>query len=424
MTHVENPGFIDSIGQDRTTISGWIGAAEDTQPPSVKAFCGSEFMGVARLGAPRPDVTRVTGKPNLTFTLKLSRPIKAVEVVGGAFHVVVAKAESVTTIPLSNTERKNEIQGALNELARQVTDPVGLIANLDRDSNADKKFAAEAGRKGAAGDLSLLPFPVGLRSRDHSAQVGREGHLFLTGGSNDLRARYVPPQTTKDKSQLDDDAAAWISLARQRYQRMSRMGIVFTQIIIPEKLTVLRDLAPLHIAAPTPLLSMIEEELSEEPFWVSGLEIFENWDNTIPPWQRNDSHCSPAGSLAIARKLINNMLGYEAPFLKHVPLTQSVYRDGDLTDRFFGTPIWDEHLEPAFEVLEASSESIENVLAVNPAKGVMGTHMVWRNSNAPIQKKVVVFGNSYFGSSAAEPAKLGWWFTRIFAEYHLVALQE
>lgn len=149
-------------------------------------------------------------------------------------------------------------------------------------------------------------------------------------------------------------------------------------------------------------------------------KFFENWENPIPPWPKNDSHNSAAGSLAIVRALLAALSVCDASLLADVPLTSRSFSDGDLAQRFFGIPLWDEYYDPDPEFFRESEKTIANTVAYNPKKGHLGTHMVWENNNAPIKKSVVVFGNSFFGQSANSPAKLGWWFARLFTEYHLV----
>lgn len=420
MAGTETVGFIDRIGADRITVGGWVRTGDDGAVPTVRACVGAGTVGVADIGKERLDVVQTTGHSNRSFTVKLARPVSALQVLGGGFQIVAELPNVELTLRLSSAAKSIESKSALLDLSRQVPDPVGVIADPDRDLDADEMHQAEANRAGAAGKLSGLQFPIGLRSRDKSAQLGDEGHLFLTGGSNALQTRYAAPETREARKRLEDDTARWVKIVHDRHRMITSIGATFAQIIIPEKLTIMRHLAPVRISGPTPLLTRIEEELHAEPFWVSGLHVFEKWHSPVDPWQRNDSHCSPAGSLAIARALLAKLPGCDTGFLKDVALTRRTYRDGDLSERFFGTPIWDEHLEPDPSYLAESNRAVENIVAVNPDKGVVGTHMVWRNPKAPIQKSVVVFGNSYFGSNASEPAKLGWWFARMFAEYHLV----
>ncbi len=420
MTGEHTVGFVDKIDSDRITVSGWVRCGADGAIPNVSALIGGETLGVATIGKERLDVVQNTGQSNRAFTVQLTSPITAVQVLGGGFQVVAELLATQALLRLSSAVKASEAKSALIELSRQVFDPKTVITDLDRDVDADEIHRVDANRAGAAGQLSPLLFPIGLRSRDKSTQLGREGHLFLTGGSNALHTQYALPETPDGFRLLENQTSKWAELIRARHREVSDLGPIFLQTVIPEKLTTMRRLAPLNISGPTPLLERIEHELHADPFWVSGLEIFENWDSPVDPWQRNDSHCSPAGSLAIARALIEKLPNCDRGILQDVPLDRKTYRDGDLSERFFGTPIWDEHLEPASSFLAEADSAVENTISVNPDRGVVGTHMAWRNRKAPIQKCVVVFGNSYFGSSASEPAKLGWWFARMFAEYHLV----
>lgn len=419
MSNANLIGFIDQITTDRLNVLGWV-RTPDGITPDLHATVGGSVVGTTQFGHEREDVLKATGLRNRAFAVMLARPISAVEVLGGGLQVVTVVDGVDHLLPLSGGGQLVESRLALVDLASKVPSSASATSVPSLNNGEALAYAAEVKQAGQSGRLTSVQFPIGLRSRDNAAQLGHDGHIFLTEGSNNLLARYKEPKGLEEQKQLAHEAEAWVKLIRERNEKITGNGMGFAQIVIPEKLTAMKELAPVRIAGPTPLFAKIEEALVSEPFWVSGLKIFESWDSPIPPWQRNDSHNSAAGSLAITRALIAGLPGCSTDVLDDVPLVKRSYRDGDLAERFFGIPLWDEHLDPEPAFLAEAAEGIENVIAYNPAKGHLGTHMVWRNSKAPIQKTVVVFGNSFFGQSANSPAKLGWWFARLFAEYHLV----
>ncbi|MBV1780723.1 hypothetical protein KRR55_16530 [Paeniglutamicibacter sp. ABSL32-1] len=412
-------GFVDQITTDRINVLGWVRTI-DGITPDLHATVGGKVLGSAQFGREREDVLKATGLRNRAFAIKLACPISAVEVLGGGLRVVTVVDGEEHLLPLSGGGELVETRLALIDLSSKVSGSASATIIPSNDYGEALAYAAEVKQAGQSGRLTPVQFPIGLRSRDNAAQLGHDGHIFLTEGSNNLLARYKEPEDLEEQKQLAQETQAWVNLIRERNEKITGNGMGFVQIVIPEKLTAMKELAPVHIAGPTPLFAKLEEALVSEQYWISGLGIFENWEGPIPPWQRNDSHNSAAGSLAITRALIAGLPGCVTDVLDDVPLVNRSYRDGDLAERFFGLPLWDEHLDPEPEFLAESGKGIDNVTAYNPAKGHLGTHMVWRNSKAPIQKSVVVFGNSFFGQSANSPAKLGWWFARLFAEYHLV----
>ncbi|MHA7219708.1 alginate O-acetyltransferase AlgX-related protein [Arthrobacter sp. MDT1-48-3] len=277
------------------------------------------------------------------------------------------------------------------------------------------KYAHEVVSAGSAGELSFLGFPVGLRSGDDVAQIGREGHLFLTGGSNALRDQYLEPQDQAGAAALEAKARQWEGALSASGQALKTLGIPFLTAVIPEKLTALRHLAPIPVAGPTPLYTRVNELLAASPNHLDLLPVFDNWDSEIEGWQRNDTHCSPAGSLAITRAMMDCLPGCNRETLNGIRLNDVVYRNGDLAGKFFDIPLWDKQYRPAPEALGPTA--IENTYSFSPGHFV-GSHNVWKNAAAPNKKKVVVFGNSFFGG-VESPTRLGWWFSRLFEEYHM-----
>ncbi|PCC35778.1 hypothetical protein [Glutamicibacter sp. BW77] len=419
MSKADMIGFIDQITGDRLKVLGWL-RISDGIAPHLQATLGGKVLGAAEFGREREDVLKATGLKNRAFAITFTRPISALEVLGGGLQVATDVDGQQQLLPLSAGGKLAETKLAFADLSSKLPGSVSGTSDARYDHGEALAYAAETKQVGQSGHLTPVLFPIGLRSRDNAAQLGHDGHIFLTEGSNNLLGRYKEPEGPEGRMQLEQETKAWVNLIRERNDKIAGRGMGFVQIVIPEKLTAMRELAPVSITGPTPLFARIEEALITEPYWISGLEIFKNWVGQIPPWQRNDSHNSAAGSLAITRGLIAGLPGCETDVLDDVPLINRSYQDGDLAERFFGLPLWDEHLNPEPNFLAEASAGIENTIAYNPAKGHLGTHMVWRNNKAPIQKSVVVFGNSFFGQSANSPAKLGWWFARLFAEYHLV----
>jgi len=59
------------------------------------------------------------------------------------------------------------------------------------------------------------------------------------------------------------------------------------------------------------------------------------------------------------------------------------------------------------------------VKAFDPPKGHQGITRVFENKNAFIQKKIIVFGNSFMGK-ADHPHELSWYFARAYRDFHFV----
>lgn len=312
----------------------------------------------------------------------------------------------------------------LHSDARRVQVKLGEVqantakASTDSDSAAVlKRNAAEVEVRGRAGDVSPISFPVGFRSLDGTACLGRDGFLFLTGGSNDVLRQYHAPTENLDARKLEAKANLWANRLREYEVAMRSRGVKFLTVVIPEKMTAMRSLAPMNVPGPTVLSARISELMSTSSRYLDCLSVFDSWEGQIPPFQKYDSHFSPAGSMAVSSLILKD-LGIEAEdVLGHVEFVRSKHYSGDLASRFFGFPLWEEHLMPqpgAF--LDGGLEQIES--HDPPGGGHVGRVRVWKNPQAPIDSKIVIFGNSFFSASTDMPSKMSWWFARIFREVH------
>lgn len=410
-------GYVDSISPDQLTLKGWVQLGAKGQDPLLQLDRNGTLVGEVVFGPERADVRNAKCIANKSFTLTLDAPLDNKGAVLGT-HRVTAFADSKSSdIPMGARAHLGLMADFVRESAA-ITPGAreAMIEALDVKDLSLSTHILEVQRDGEAGNLSYLGFPVGLRSNNDTAQIGKDGHLFLTGGNNALRDQYVPPKDPAGREALEETAHQWVSGFQVNSWLLNDMGIPFVQAIIPEKLTALRHLAPIPITGPTPLFARINQLMSREPYYRNLLETFDAWDGEISGWQRHDTHCSPAGSLAIARVILEALPGCDASVLDGVQLTGETYFNGDLADKFFDIPLWDRHCTPAPGTL--GDPAVELAYHHSPGNDV-GSHAVWMNKNAPIKKRVVVFGNSFFGWDVENPARLSWWFARLFSEYHL-----
>src|SRR5690606_29080559 len=156
----------------------------------------------------------------------------------------------------------------------------------------------------------------GLVSAEGDAILGREGYLFLIGGTNNLRALYSFPETDQEKSALHALAQGWKTLFLKRKAYCDHAGIRYVQCIIPEKLTVLRDLLdgpPMR----TPLLDEVERAIQDLDYCVNVSGPLLQADDRKRFWSRNDTHLSPFGAWRVMGMLCDG-LGLDPSVLSRV----------------------------------------------------------------------------------------------------------
>lgn len=267
---------------------------------------------------------------------------------------------------------------------------------------------------------SPIEVPLGHLSLDGTALVGRQGCLFLVGGSNSVLDQYL---ADPEHPALVEAAARWLDRVSERRAACDALGARFLQLVVPEKLGVVRDLFPWTIPAASPLLGRIEAAVSRAPglarSYVSGLSVLGTLDlgSRCDSVRRIDSHLSCQGIVRILQATLDAM-GVSLPR----PPTQwkEVLVTGDLAERFFGVPLFETIRLPADAFCDALSGGVALAEAHDPPNGGhVGTRYVWRNAAAPVPIKVVAFGNSYF-ERGGDAGALSWWFARLFAEFHFV----
>lgn len=267
---------------------------------------------------------------------------------------------------------------------------------------------------------TTVEMPVGMVASDRSAVLGRDGFMFLIGGSNDVLAQYSP--TRGDEFEI---AAQWLKVVGDRVERAKRAGVRFHQLIVPEKISILPELYPTPIAAPTRLLDHLERELLAHygsATYTSARQVFWGLPDRRAVCKRADSHLSPYGTYHIFRYLIRELFDQQVPTFTFDMNRASI---GDLSYRMLGLFVPETYLEvdpanlPPFcrGAIKASEFVPEN-------GGHMGRRQVWKNPDAPIAEKVVVFGNSFFSFVETGQSTLSWWFSRWFREFHFVWTNE
>lgn len=406
-------GFIESISADRRTMSGWVRVDTLSRLPNIRVLGrdGTSF-GAVEVGPERGDVTNRTGVHNRRFTAWLPFGLPPGALITGECSVVAEILGSEMTLPsvgsLVADEASLLVYAAERAVGRGGVSDLPLRPSMVTGNERPSGMSA----------MSYLPFPVGLRSGDGSAVLGHGGHIFLTGGSNDLAARYKEPGTSLEAQMVVDQANQWRNVFAARAESCSALGALYVQTVIPEKSTVMHELLD-GVSGPTPVMRQLESKMRDSIFYVSAIDALATRElPPAEPFLHHDSHLSSAGALTLLRSLLPAM-GVDISTLATVELAHTTLVNGDLGRRFFGMELWGPDLEPV-DVWPWHSREIRPVEVVDPSNhGHIGRRRRWVNPSAPVDASVLVFGNSFFGAGQAA-GKLSWWFSRLFKAYEFV----
>ena len=246
---------------------------------------------------------------------------------------------------------------------------------------------------------------VGEISADRSAVIGRNGWCFIYEGSNNYRAGYL----NKD---VEGVGYEWGTLVETRRVACENLGAKFLQIIVPNKLSIQAPNFPEQLD--TDLSYILQNFLSTPSASKAlvSLETFRLESVRDAVFRRNDSHLTLGGS-ALLTELVLERFGISPNGFATV-VTRHTQHKGDLGGKF--APVVEETLAvPSFGEGLLDKRNIEKVReSISPSFN--GTHQVFMNLNAPINAKIVVFGNSFF--ERVPSWGMSPFFAALFSEFH------
>jgi len=301
---------------------------------------------------------------------------------------------------------------------------VGSLRALVDGVLASEEYAARAAKRAASkdaasegpflncwvADLERFARPVGTISADGVAIVGRRGHLFLYGGSNNNLAMY-----RGEIGMAPDWSAQWRELVDERLTDARAADRSMCCLVVPDKLAVYADLFPqdLETGGPRPVIRLIEHVALPLLYPRDLLRDARAEGDT---YMMTDSHLTVNGNRLLAQATVE-ALGARSDLLDEIPVAQlQQFASGDL-GQHFAPPIMEvrQHLAAA----SASTIVFDNWPAVSRAGGHIGTLRIFRRDDAPDPRTVVVFGDSYGFGDETYPG-LSWFLAQVFREVHFV----
>lgn len=259
-------------------------------------------------------------------------------------------------------------------------------------------------------DLAAFGIQPGTRSDDDIAIVGRDGSLFLCGGTNANLGQYVGAA-----EMAPDWLRDWREAILSRREEVAAMGLRCATLVVPDKLAVYEERypEPLDKVGPRPVERLLAEPDLEILYPLAELRSAATEDVYL----RTDTHLTFRGNEILFRALVGPLAIDPAavPDFASMPL-HSYPITGDLGMKFeprIVSIVSEPNTLGATEIVEDNRAEIEAV------GGHIGTRRVFRTAGAPDPRVAVLFGDS-FGFSAAYYQGISWFMAQIFREVHFV----
>ena len=254
-------------------------------------------------------------------------------------------------------------------------------------------------------ELSSIELAVGVCSPNREMVVGRSGYFFVFEGANNVATQYL-----KAPVEVEETASAWADLIGNRRERVAAAGAQFLQIVIPEKSSLIPEMAPYPASNGTPLMRRLSNLIAGRQDCIDARLLFEG-DKVSSAFGKTDFHLSPEGSARVFCAALT-ALGLDAPLIE---FGEPQVWKSDIPDYFNGLHFYNRMAFPSSPQIYGYGQALTESEVVD-VEGHIGTRRVWKNSTAPVKKRVLAFGNSFF-ERGGSPACLSWWFARWFEDF-------
>lgn len=297
----------------------------------------------------------------------------------------------------------------LDAMLRVALDSDEYAARLEREQGLRPVRPAPTVVNAFHPDLAEWGHRPGTVSEDGTAVVGREGWLFLSGGSNANLSQYVG-EAHMEAGWLEQ----WREVVRRREAEIHALGAVSALVVVPDKLAVYEEQypEPLTRVGPRPVERLLETD--DMPF-VYPLAHLRAAAQHEPVYLRTDTHLTFHGNTLLFES-VRAPLGIDAPLdMAELPL-RSYLTPGDLGVKF-DPPILNVVRSPG--TLHCARIAEDNRDEIAAVEGHIGTRRVFVNDSAADDRVAVIFGDS-FGFGAEAYQGLSWFLAQVFRETHFV----
>jgi hypothetical protein len=247
-------------------------------------------------------------------------------------------------------------------------------------------------------------------SPDEVAIKGRDEYLFLFKGFNRYYQMYFDQYNTVQTS-----VDKWVANLSTWEKSVSAKNSQFFFVVVPNKSTYFIDKYPLPLPkSGTPYLESLSKNTDCKVFWP---------ENKNDVFRRNDTHLSPHGNFKFAEFIVDS-LGYSFDFDE---LVSTGFQEliGDLGSKF--EPQVSERVE-FFK--STNSSAIPNIVLDTSTEYLPDRHIgitiQLENPDAPIERSLRIFGNSFLGNSSENSTLwlLGLVFEKVIFHWSPIVLPE
>lgn len=409
-------------------VSGWI--YDDGNQVEIEIEKNGHIIGLGENNLARNDLESA-GLGACAFTIETTEPFSYYDVLSGSIKVFYKKDSEKTEIEIRSDVIKSikfkVFSHLLKDFQQMDAHELEMYIFNEKKSIDDNIYYAELASISSLNN-NKIPLPqhddiqknispfyikVGTVSPDLQCEVGTNGHLFLTRGSNNVLSIYDHEYGSKE---VEESAEKWINLFKERRDFCSGIGARFIEVVIPDKLSVMREQYDGMGSSPSPLLQMLEYKINQNNLadhYVSGLQAIEKigFSNAF---RKIDTHFQPMGGHALFKDICTKISpSYNVPAQFNIDYITT----GDIGKRFFGQDLYEKCSRAPHPTFHAGREVLEQIW---PQPGrFTGGRVVFKNDKAPFAEKVVGFGNSFMNDYESQ-ASLGYWLSTFFREFHLV----
>ncbi len=394
-------GSIDNfrvLSDGRVMIGGWAFFDKANKKQCSTIEYTEQTIEVHR--SIRPDISNTD---KFGFYFHLNNEYQLLELVLNKSYLVASYESETKTLGVWAKLKERIYEHLINSFVGETGEEFqsNLLVKMLQTARAAKPSIEVS-----SSEYSNFDLEVGAVTFDSNVIVGRDSQLFLYEGSNKLHLQYCKEESTKLISN-------WLNLIESRNRYLASENIGFLQLIVPEKQSILQDKYPLGVTTPTANLRVLEEALKEKSFYHSVYDFFSNLykHSGHTPYQKADTHLSLVGVSSLAQLVLTHFgLNYQI----NLGEVEFKRRSGDLGNKLINGKAFCEelHLTDCQKMFKASGSPML-VEKFDPAKGHSGALRKWVNESAPVDKNIVIMGNSVSERGTSQFG-LSWWLSRVF----------